>query len=257
MSTAVLEAGSSLTIIGSDDIISKSSGKKGSTTTSSTALDLASIAPMINAGFRAVLNEASRLGVLDPPHGRTPMPDPKKIIEEDASGGAGDNDNSDREETGTEVSEEPTAASSADLGGREEDDDDDDDDKLLEYKFDYGFNPLVFLGEYLRRNNPAVVRAREEQRNADLEYLRHRAARCLAREAAVAELRDLVGHRRSGITHGPIVGEVSDCGGIVWARAFRSGALSCWIRSTVVFGTHILRQSCILCMYEVDASVST
>eukprot|EP00903_Cladosiphon_okamuranus_P005498 g5479.t1 len=228
----VLEAGSSLTAIGSDDISSNSSNKKGSTATSSTALDLASIAPMINVGFRAVLNEASRLGVLDPPHGRTPMPDPKKITEVEAfaSGSAGDNDNSDRgEETGTDVSEEPTAASSADLGEREEDDDeeddddDDDDDKLLDYKFEYGFNPLVFLGEYLLKNNPAAVRAREEQRRADHEYLRHRADRCLAREEAVVELRDLVAHRQSGITHGPIVGEVSDCGGIVWARAFRSG----------------------------------
>lgn len=234
MATTLLEAGSSLTTIGSDGISSKSPGKKSSN--NNTALDLTAIAPMINAGFRAVLNEASKLGVLDPPHGRTPMPDPNKITEEDAfvSNSDRDDDNSDREETGTEVSEEQTHASSADLGvgGEDEDeDDDDDDDKLLEYKFDYGFNPLVFLGEYLRKNNPAAVRAREEQLNADLEYLRYRAAKCLAREAALVELRDLVVHRQSGITHGPIVGEVSDCGGIVWARAFRSGALSCWVRS--------------------------
>lgn len=235
MATTVLEAGSSLTIIGSDDISSKSPSKEGKT--SNTALDLASIAPMINAGFRAVLNEASKLGVLDPPHGRTPMPDPRKITGEDAfasSSGGDDGNNSDRGDTGTEISEEPTAASSADLRAVEEDDDeddDDDDDKLLEYKFDYGFNPLVFLGEYLRKNNPAAVRAREEQHNADLEYLRHRAAKCLAREAALVELHDLVVHRQSGITHGPIVGELSECGGVIWARAFRSGMLSCWIQA--------------------------
>lgn len=49
---------------------------------SNAALDLEAISPVLNAGFRAVLEEASRLGVLDPPYGRTPMPDPKKITED-------------------------------------------------------------------------------------------------------------------------------------------------------------------------------
>ncbi|CAM9160558.1 unnamed protein product, partial [Scytosiphon promiscuus] len=90
----------------------------------------------------------------------------------------------------------------------------------------YGFNPLVFLGEYLRKNNPAAIQARKEQHRADLEYLRHRAVKCLLREAAVVELRELVAQRQSGIVHGPIVGDVSDCGGIIWARTFRPGQLT-------------------------------
>ncbi len=222
MATAVVEEGSSLTNVVSNDTTSKS--VSSTPRKRAGGLDLASIAPIINAGFRAVLDEASKLGVLDPPHGRTPMPDPKKITEEEASAWSDDGDPAEREETDTEVSDEqpPTAVGTPEP---EEEEDDDEDDKLLEYKFDYGFNPLVFLGEYLRKNNPAALRARQEQRNADLEYLRGRAAKSLAREAALAELRELVVHRQSGITHGPIVGEVSDCGGIVWARAFRSGEL--------------------------------
>lgn len=51
-------------------------------------LELAAITPVLNAGFRAVLKEAARLGVLDPPYGRTPMPDPKKITEEDPTLGS-------------------------------------------------------------------------------------------------------------------------------------------------------------------------
>lgn len=201
---------------------------------SNTVLDLASIAPMLNASFRAVLNEASKRGVLDPPHGRTPMPDPQKITEGDlfASDGGSDigGDDDDREETDTEPDEPALEA----MDTEEEppppeedgdDQDDDDDDKLLEYKFDYGFNPLVFLGEYLRKNNPAAVLARKDKRNADREYLRNRVAKCLGREAASIELRELVVHRQSGITNGPIVGELSDCGGLVWARTFRPGEL--------------------------------
>lgn len=223
MATAVVEEGSSLTNAVSDDATSKCASSTPSR--SAGGLDLAAIAPIINAGFRAVLNEASKLGVLDPPHGRTPMPDPKKITEEEAFAWSDNGDPADREETDTEVSDEQPTTAPAGTPEPEEEEEDDDDDKLLEYKFDYGFNPLVFLGEYLRKNNPAALRAREEQRNADLEYLRGRAAKALARESALAELRELVMYRQSGITHGPIVGEVSDCGCIVWARAFRAGAL--------------------------------
>lgn len=204
------------------------------------ALDLASIAPMLNAGFRAVLEEASKRGVLDPPHGRTPMPDPKKITEDDPFMIPSDDEEGGRGEVKEqeEVVAKATAAGAATgtvppcRGGvgnlvndnkSNDDDDDDDDDRLLEYKFDYGFNPLVFLGEYLRRNNPAAIRARKNQHDADLEYLRRRAAKSLEREAALGELRALVANRRSGVIHGPVVGEVSDCGCIMWARTFRSG----------------------------------
>ena len=205
-----------------------------SNATNSHALDLDSIAPIVNAGFRAVLAEASKLGVLDPPHGRTPMPDPKKITDEDPfASDDGESDNGSESEKGTCATTTPAKAGpSPSPGGARndnEDDDEDCDEKLLEYKFDYGFNSLVFLGEYLRRNNPVAIRARNEQHDANLEYLQQRAARCLGREAVFVELNELVVQRRSGIVHGPIVGEVSDCGGIMWARAFRPGMLGRWV----------------------------
>lgn len=219
----------------------------GSNSNNSNALDLESIAPIVNAGFRAVLAEASKLGVLDPPHGRTPMPDPKKITDADPFAfDEGGRDGGSKSEKGTyaaatqaSVGPPPSPGGTRNVNGHnddgdddnnnndgdddDDDDDDDSDEKLLEYKFDYGFNSLVFLGEYLRRNNPVAIRARDEQHDANLEYLRQRAARCLGREAVFDELNELVIQRRSGIVHGPIVGEVSDCGGVMWARAFRPG----------------------------------
>ncbi|CAM9591313.1 unnamed protein product, partial [Hapterophycus canaliculatus] len=226
MATTVLKAGSSLTDTNlGNDWSSKcvESNNSQSSCHGSAALDLASIAPLINAGFRAVLSEAAKRGVLDPPHGRTPMPDPDKIIQENPFDSSDDEDNcnGDGEEKAIAVEAVVDKEPSPEGG----DDDDDDDDKLLEYKFDYGFNPLVFLGEYLRKNNPAAMQAHKEQRRADLEYLRHRVAKCRRREEAVVELRELVALRQSGIVHGPIVGEASDCGGIVWARTFRPGQL--------------------------------
>lgn len=228
--TVIMEAGSSLTDTSrGNDWSAKCAERNGSESrngqSSSTALDLASIAPLINAGFRAVLSEAAERGVLDPPHGRTPMPDPGKITEEDPFDSSSDGDiGNDDDGDETKIAEK-AVVDTGPLPGGGDDDGEDDDDKLLEYKFDYGFNPLVFLGEYLRKNNPGAMQARKEQHRADVEYLRDRAVKCLQREAAVVELRELVAHRQSGIVHGPVVGEVSDCGGIIWARTFRPGVL--------------------------------
>lgn len=204
--------------------------------TDGNALDLAAIAPVLNAGFRAVLDEAYKRGVLDPPYGRTPMPDPNKITEHDPLGSSEDRGgrggaDEDEGSAGTDlasasmVDTERGGDSKEGAGENDEESDDggDDDAKLLEYKFDYGFNPLVFLGEYIHRNNPAAIRARREKFDTDLLYLQQRAAKCLGREAAMVELLDLATHRRSGIVHGPIAGEITDCGAIVWAKAFRPG----------------------------------
>lgn len=60
------------------------------------ALDLEVISLVLNTGFRALLKEASRLGVLEPPYGRTPVPDPKKITEDRYDG------SSDEQEEGGE-----------------------------------------------------------------------------------------------------------------------------------------------------------
>lgn len=245
----------------------------GASSGNSDALDLDSIAPVLNAGFRAVLEEASKRGVLDPPHGRTLMPDPKKLIEDDPYGSGDDGDDEDdiirrqvEDEGGTggeggtseaqgeaervvdgetttcctsgtrENGHLPAVAgdgsrdervpdSNEGGNGRDGDYDEDDDDHLLDYEFHYGFNPLVFLGDYLRKNSPAAVCAREKKRDDDLKYLLHRAAKGLERETAIAELCNIVGHRRSGIASGPVVGEVSECGGIFWAKAFSPGKL--------------------------------
>ncbi|CAM9849312.1 unnamed protein product, partial [Discosporangium mesarthrocarpum] len=111
-------------------------------------LDFANVAPALYDGFRALIEEACARGVLDPPHGRTRMPDPHKIVEGGPSGS--DEDIGVDEDEGNEgnMDEENDRANC---------DDEDDDDNLLAYKYDYGFNALVFLGEYLRRNNPRAI----------------------------------------------------------------------------------------------------
>lgn len=104
-------------------------------------------------------------------------------------------------------------------------DEDDDDANLLDYKYEYGFNPLLFLGTYLRRNSPVAIKAKEEKMAADLSYVRHRVAKCLQRETVAVELLELVKTRRSGVVHGPVAGEVTDCGAVIWAKVFRPGRI--------------------------------
>lgn len=197
-----------------------------------TAFDLSTIAPILTAGFRAVLVEATKRGVLDPPHGRTPIPDPKKIVENNPRlgesaeyGGRVVDDEMDNAPTCADL-DLPKSNALVDTEGVGYDDksaEDDGDEKLLEYKFDYGFNPLVFLGEYLQRQSPPTILARKNQHDADLAYLRRRVIKCLDRETILRELGELVVHRRAGIMHGPIVGDLSDRGGVLWARVYRSG----------------------------------
>lgn len=197
-----------------------------------TAFDLSTIAPVLTAGFRALLVEATKRGVLDPPHGRMPIPDPKKIIDNDPRleesaeyGGGVVDDEMNHAPSGADLDLPKCNAlvDTKDVGYDDKSAEDDDDEKLLEYKYDYGFNPLVFLGEYLRRQSPTTILARKNQHDADLAYLRRRAIKGLDRETILRELGEVVVHRRAGIVHGPIVGDLSDRGGILWARAYRSG----------------------------------
>lgn len=197
-----------------------------------TAFDLSTIAPILTAGFRAVLVEATNRGVLDPPHGRTPLPDPKKITENNPRLGESleygervvdDEMNSAPNGADMDLSKCNALVDTEEAGYDDKSAEDDDDEKLLEYKYDYGFNPLVFLGEYLRRQSPTTILARKKQHDADLAYLRQRAINCLDRETILRELGELVVHRRAGIVHGPIVGDLSDRGGILWAKVYRSG----------------------------------
>jgi len=226
-----------------------------------TAFDLSTIAPILTAGFRAVLVEATKRGVLDPPHGRTPIPDPKKIVENNPrlgeSAECGERvvgDKMDNAPTGADL-DLPKYNALVDTEGAGYDDksaEDEDDEKLLEYKFDYGFNPLVFLGEYLRRQSPTTILARKKQHDANLAYLRRRAIKCLDREIILRELGELVVHRRAGIMHGPIVGDLSDRGGSLWARVYRSGNGG-YNSSCAVHGVRGVRSGevVIACMYVV------
>lgn len=191
--------------------------------------NLATITPILKTGFRAVLTEALRLGVLDPPHGRTPMPDPNKITQQEIPNDLAEYSQSDDGESSrASVRVEsclPCVDPAAEIAQDVRDDDAESDDaNLLEYHFNFGFNPLVFLGDYLRQNNPVAICARAKKRDLDQVFLQQQAARFLKKEVEMLQLRELVNLRRSGIVHGPIAGEITDTGARVWVEIFTSGS---------------------------------
>lgn len=190
--------------------------------------DLGKITPILKTGFRAVLTEALRLGVLDPPHGRTPMPDPNRITQEEIPNDLAEYPHSDDDESSrasvpveSRLPSDPAEEIAQDV---RDDDAESDDANLLEYHFNFGFNPLVFLGDYLRQNNPVAICAREQKRDLVQVFLQQQAARFLKTEVEMLQLRELVNLRRSGIVHGPIAGEITDTGARVWVEVFTSGS---------------------------------
>ncbi|CAN0348267.1 unnamed protein product, partial [Phaeothamnion confervicola] len=92
---------------------------------------------------------------------------------------------------------------------------------MLEYKFDYGFNPLTFLGEWLAANDPGLASRQERDREA----LAQRAREDLRREAETAALKAAASRLRSGLLYGPVVA-AGDGSARLWARAARPGTLS-------------------------------
>jgi hypothetical protein len=157
---------------------------------------------LIDRALRALLTEAEKRGVLKPPYGRAPMPDPSSILKP------------------LSIDDEKPEPVPGDSGLAEDDEEDDSD--LLNYKYEYGFNPLVFIGEWLQANDPVLL---EQQRQQELEAAVTAAAVLKAqalRDAAFAELQVLAEERRSGVMFGPVIGALTADGAVLWVKACRA-----------------------------------
>ena len=104
---------------------------------------------LLFSGIKEVLEEATAEGVLQAPYGR-----PKQVTLE-------------------EIEEKLNEESDSDDDDAEGDEGDEEDssDEEIEFEYSYGYNPLVRLGMYLRRNNPKNIALREEQRAARVAFV--------------------------------------------------------------------------------------
>jgi hypothetical protein len=161
---------------------------------------------LIDRALQALLTEAEKHGVLKPPYGRAPMPEPSSILKP------------------LDIDDDEPEPVPGDDGLAEDDEDDSD---LLNYKYEYGFNPLVFIGEWLQANDPVMLEQRKQQ---ELEAATTAAAALKAqvlRDTAFAELQVLVQERRSGVLFGPVIGAVTSEGAVLWVKACRAVSRTC------------------------------
>ncbi|KAG5182772.1 hypothetical protein JKP88DRAFT_245386 [Tribonema minus] len=159
-------------------------------------------ATLLDEGIRALLAEAQRLDVVQPPYGRSVIPDPRKVLEPTPEPDPGDVD--------LQVTD---------------DDNGDDDNALMAYKYEYGFNPLVYLGEWLLQRDPVRLQAEKEAQEREQQKEELAKAQSAVRKEAFAQLRDLTARRRSGVVAGPVVGAIDAQGGVLWAKTLRTGTL--------------------------------
>lgn len=148
------------------------------------------------------------------PYGRQPLPRPEAILEED-------HDNPD---FGVDVDADTDEAT------------DDVGDPFASYRYEYGFNPLTFLGMAIKRAHPTRVAVREEalqtlRRRAEnviareeaLESLQKRGAHALARDEACQSLRLLSQRTLAGIALGPVIFSISETACLVWTQLASPG----------------------------------
>ena len=85
--------------------------------------------------------------------------------------------------------------------------DDVNDDPV--FKFDYGFNPLRFLADYIRWSHPSSVEERRIKKENSLNFLQARAEHSKIQLQSSSQLKQLSKVLDSGIIWGPVTGPLS------------------------------------------------
>jgi hypothetical protein len=159
---------------------------------------------ILDKGIRRLLEEVRRRDVVRPPYGREPDPTPL-------------------------LSEEAFARNAAELLSAA----DDDDEPVFDFK--YGFNPLAFLGDYVRWAHPSSVAARQVEKERAAARLRVRAQHALKQVSTISSLQTLVATQSSGIEWGPLTGPLSSSCTVVVVNALRQGKVIVQVSNDAAF----------------------
>lgn len=76
-----------------------------------------------------------------------------------------------------------------------------DDDDAPVFKYDYGFNPLLFLASLLHQAHPTTIAAHHQSRSDAFTYLTHRAAHAMTTIDTAASLKETAQRLASGIIY--------------------------------------------------------
>lgn len=143
---------------------------------------------IVHDGIAKLLIEAKNKNYLEPPYGRLPFPTP--LITED------------------DFIKEGALHS---------------DDAEPEFKFDYGFDPLKTLAEFIIWSHPKSVEARKQKKIEAAKFLERRAEHAKRQMCVSHNLSALAHYASSGVLWGPLCSPLSSSAVVVVCKPLRRG----------------------------------
>ena len=159
---------------------------------------------LLYTGLVDTMSAAKSASSLLPPYGR-----PKPLTIEDI------------EEKINESSSDEDSDPDSDAGEDEEE----DTDEEIEFEYKYGFNPLVHLGMYLKRNNPRNVLIRAARKEEAREFLKKRSQHSLRQMSTQEEIYSMSSKMMTGLSLGPAISVAGEGKAKIWAGVARQGRI--------------------------------
>ena len=130
---------------------------------------------LLKRAIGGLLSESRQRNILNAPYGRPEQPSPLVSLEQFLKNGGL------AEPTDGSVNDEPT------------------------FSYEYGFDPLKYLANYLKFLHPKNIKQMRDVRDEACDFLRTRAAHAQIQMKCLYELQDLTRRLRSGILWGPLI----------------------------------------------------
>lgn len=133
---------------------------------------------------------------------------------------------------------------------------DDNNNVNVEFKYDYGFNPLRYLAEYIKWAHPHSVDARYRAKQAAFEKLKCRGQHAIKYNESRNELLDLYTSLQSGLIWGPYTSPISENEIVFICQPIKNGSVSIQIATDPSFTNVFLSQYKYHASYEFDDDIS-
>lgn len=158
---------------------------------------------ILETGLQKLLNEARRTDILKFPYGRSSNPTPLITEEEFVKSGAWKSDHLN------------------------------DDEPKFEYN--YGFNPIRFMGDFIKWAHPDTVAARRDAKSDAFERLKSIARHGVKQIDTVDNLKETIQYLRSGILWGPFTTPLSSTSVLCICQPLKAGTIVIQVTSDDLF----------------------
>ena len=168
-------------------------------------------------GLNETLVAASKEDVLSSPYGR-----PEQLTIEKLDAKMNEPSDSESEDDITKDDDEEKKDENT---GNDDEDSEDDSDEEVHFSYKYGFNPLIFLGQYLKRNNPKNIALKKQKTESAINFLTKRATHGLLQLSVASEIETLSARLLTGIDLGPSTGNLTATSVLLWCQSSTRGTV--------------------------------